>query len=489
MERTKLRLFAIIPLLLVLVSCGTSDEEGVIIQGLVTNNDTGTPLVDAIVQITSPAEIAGSFVRTDTTGRFTFDNINVSTVTDIEFTVSLTDFQQLVRTVTVTPGQNVTVNFQLIPEGSDDDDGGGGTGDDDVVEGPPEKPASIILLSVSNPEINIRGTGGIVNSILAFQVVDSAGRALDLSNPVDVSFNIIQGPGGGEAVTPDVVATNDEGKAITSLISGDIAGVVKLEAKVELDGGSIIRSTPILIAISGGFPDPDRFFVAAVDYNVEGFGLIPGSGSTDFRYQITASVGDEFGNPVKAGTAVDFRTRHGGIIQGSAVTDEEGLATVILRPDGSQPTSSPRGIGFIEVEAKTIDENDQPRIANLDMLFTTRRALIDIDPATVNIEANGSQTFTVTVTDLNGYPMAAGTTIVAQVPEGLEIPDAVIELADYFDPGPGRTEFTFVVSDIDDENSDEKATTFTIVVTTPSAAETILSITGTRAKSTYTFNE
>lgn len=489
MKRTLSLLLALLPIILLTTNCSTSDEDGAIIQGVVTNSTSGSPLVDAIVQISSPAELAGNFVRTDSTGSFVFQEINISTVTDIEFTVSLTDYEQLVRTVTATPGQNVTVNFQLIPESTDDGSGDGG-GDGEEVEGPPEEPASIVLLSVSETAINIRGTGGVVNSTMVFQVLDSAGRALDLSNPVDVNFSIIKGPGGGEAVTPTVVTTNDEGKAVTALVAGDSAGVVRVEAVVQTQT-TTIRSTPILIAINGGFPDPDRFFIATEFYNVEGFGIVPAVGGDGFRYDVTASVGDLYGNPVKPGTAVDFRTRYGGIIQGSTTTNDEGLATVTLRPDGSQPTNPSRGVGFIEVEAKTVDANNDYITQTMDMLFTTRRALITLNPGSIDIPADGSQNFTLTVTDLNLNPMAAGTVIAIQVPEGLNIPDAIIELADNFNPGVGSTVFNFVVNDIDNESSEVQETTLSVVVTTPSGSETTLSITGQRAKSRpiYTFKD
>lgn len=177
------------------------------------------------------------------------------------------------RTVTATPGQNVTVNFQLIPESTDDN--GSGDGSDEDVEGPPGQPASIILSSVSQTQINIRGTGGIVNSILTFTVVDSAGKSLDLSNTVDVNFEIIQGPGGGEAVTPNVVTTNDVGQVKTSLLSGTLPGVVQVRASVTLENNSIISSSPILISINSGFPDPNKFFVGAENQKFGRLGYNP----------------------------------------------------------------------------------------------------------------------------------------------------------------------------------------------------------------------
>lgn len=474
---------------IVYTSCSNSDDDSVIIQGVVTNESTGQPLLDAIVQITSPAEFANEFVRTDSAGRYTFTGLNVTTVTEFELTISLTEFEQLISAVTATPGQDLTANFALIPEttgggddgGDDDDDDGGGD-----VQGPPSGAASIILENVSQTAINIRGTGGAVNSVFTFQVQDSAGRALDLTNPVDVQFNIIQGPGGGEGITPEVVSTNAEGRAITSLFSGDSAGVVRVEAVIERPEVPLtIRSTPILVAINGGFPDPNRFFVVTENVNVEGFGIL----ADGLSYTVSASVGDLNGNPVREGTAVDFRTIHGGIIDGSAVTDANGLASVTLRPDGSSPNTSPNGIGFIEVIGRTVDADNNFITQNLDILFTTREANISVNPGTVNIPSGGSQAFALTVEDLNGYPMAAGTQISVEVADGLEVTGGEITLNNSFVAGPGTTQFNFTVSDIDADNSDTVGTSVIVTVTTPSGAVTTLTITGNRAKRSFNIVE
>lgn len=481
----KKHFFLFISLLFVLhISCSTSNDDEVIIQGVVTNDATGQPLLDAIVQITSPDEFANEFVRTDAEGRYSFTGLSISTVTEFTLTISLTEFEQLSSAVTATPGQDLTANFALIPEtttggGSDDDDDDGG-GDD--VQGPPAGAASIILEEVSTTSINIRGTGGVVNSVFTFQVQDSAGRALNLTNPVDVQFNIIQGPGGGEGITPAVVSTNAEGRAITSLFAGDSAGVVRVEAVINRPEVPLtIRSTPILVVINGGFPSPDRFFVATENVNVEGFGVLGG----DLSYSVSASVGDRNGNPVRVGTAVDFRTNHGGVIEGSAVTDASGLATVALRPDGSSPNTSPMGLGFIEVVGRTVDENNNFITRSLDILFTTREANISVNPGTVNIPSNGSQAFALTVEDLNGYPMAAGTEISIEVADGLEVTGGEITLNNSFVAGPGTTQFNFTVSDIDGDNSDTVGTSIIVTVTTPSGATSTLTITGNRAKRSF----
>jgi hypothetical protein len=461
-------------------SCSSTDDD-VIITGQVSDADSGDPIEGATVEIVSPEELV-DFVKTNSSGNFEFTDISINEVTDISLTASSANYGDVSRTLKAAPSDVLNnIDFELTSNDSQGPDDSGG----DEVSGDPEGAAAIILESLSSESINIRQTGGNISSRFTFSVVDSAGRAINTEGAVDVQFSIIKGPNGGESVIPDRVTTNANGQAVTSLFSGDSAGVVRVRALIERpDIGLTIISDPILVAINGGFPAPDRFFVASANTNLEGFGLISGNNSS-LEYDIVASVGDMFGNPVKQGTAVDFRTIGAGIIEGSALTDAFGTARVRLRPDGSRPTSDPLGTGFFTVRAKTVDENNDYVESELKLLFTTPQALISINPNSVNIPANGSQAFTYTVTDENGNPMSAGSEISVSVATGLEASgDVGFSLGDFTTPGAGSTEFGFTVSDTDDENSDVIGTSITITVTSAGTGSTTsLTIQGTRAKS------
>lgn len=217
--------------------------------------------------------------------------------------------------------------------------------------------------------------------------------------------------------------------------------------------------------------------------NLEGWGIIPQQGGDKFRYPITASVTDFNGNPVKSGTAVDFSVDFG-TISGSAVTDEEGLATVVLRPDGSTPTiaNGARSLGITVVTGKTVDQNNDDLIAEIEMLFTTRRAVPTVTPTTINIDNGGSQTFDLTVVDGNGFPMAAGTTIEVELSGGLESANTAIDIPDSFIGGAGITEFSFGISDYDPDDATTVDAQISFVITTPSCEQTILQISGSKSK-------
>ncbi|MCR9132025.1 MAG: carboxypeptidase regulatory-like domain-containing protein [bacterium] len=362
-----------------------------------------------------------------------------------------------------------------------------GSSSADGVSGPPSGAATIILTNISDEFINIQGTGGTVNSTFTFQVQDSAGRNLDLNNQIEVNFSILVGPDGGEGLLPETGTTNASGRVITNLYSGTKSGVVQIQAEiVREDIGLTIRSRPIAVTIHGGFPDADHFSLAPSKYNFEGYSI---NGRTN---EITAILGDEFSNPVKPGTAVYFSTT-GGVIEGSAQgnTNNQGFASVQLisgarRPNDSQTidgTPFPRD-GLATITASTVDKDNQLIEKSVNVVFSTSAATISANPTTFDLAPGGGDTFTYTVTDLNGNPMAAGTTISVDAGEGIELTgDVNLTLGNYIFPGPGATEFTFSIRDIDDDSNEPADLSINITVVSPSGNETTLTpISGTRRK-------
>ena len=106
-----------------------------------------------------------------------------------------------------------------------------------------------------------------------------------------------------------------------------------------------------------------------------------------------------------------------------------------------------------------------------------------VTPSTFNIAPNGGVSFNFEATDQFGNPLAAGTTIKVEVGEGLAASgDVDFTLGDNLFPGVGSTQFSFSVSDIDDENDDPGETTIKISVTTPKNQTSSITLSGTRAK-------
>ncbi|MDZ7660308.1 carboxypeptidase regulatory-like domain-containing protein [Fodinibius sp.] len=476
----KNRLFLLFPLAMILLiqACGTDDS--VIIAGQVIEASSGNPVSNAIVELTQPENLRQT-ATTDSAGNFSFDVDPGSETVNVTLEIDKQGYQ------------TQTTNFKLAPDTDVDDlvielqstDSSGGDGDDggDEVGGEPEGPAAIILQSISDQAIFIKETGDNISSAFTFQVVDSAGRAINAEGAVDVNFEILSGPGGDEEIIPKTATTNSNGQATTSLFSGNVAGPVKVQASVEReDLGVTIKSTPVLVAIHGGFPDPDHFSISPEKFNFEAYDI------NGVRNSVTVIVGDKFSNPVKPGTVVYFNST-GGIIQGSGQTDADGTVTVDMisgepRPDDNIPGSGGRP-GYSTVTATTVDENDNRISKEINVVFSTRSAQISATPTTFDLDPNGGENFSYTVTDMNGNPMAAGTQITVEAGEGMEVTgDVDFTLGNHLFPGPGATEFNFSIRDTDDETNDPADLTINISVTTPSGnTTTYTEISGTRRKS------
>jgi hypothetical protein len=461
-------------MVLFIQACGSGDET-VIVAGQVIESATGNAVSNAVVQITQPADLQKT-ARTDSAGNFSFEVDPGDEAVDVTLQISKGNYQTATTNLTLTSDADVD---DLVIQLQSTSDGGGDDGDD-TVGGEAGGPASLELQSISSSSIAIKNTGGDEESKFTFVVKDSAGRPVDQGYEVD--FSILKGPGGGERINPETGITNSEGTVSSAIASGDSAGVVKIEASVDRPNfGITIQSTPVLVAIGNGFPESDNFRVAPVKTNFEAWNIIASSQSSVEPNIIVASLGDYRNNPVLPGTAVDFTTTAGNITA-TAVTDENGIALAELRQDGSTPTNNPRGVGFATVTARTVDINDNYITAETDVLFTSRNPTITLTPTPFSIPSNGSESFTLTVTDVNGYPVAAGSTIEVQVGEGLGSTFTGITLGDYVSAGAGRTEFGFTVSDVDDQNSNQVNTSITVTVTLPSGDAKSVTFGGTRAK-------
>lgn len=456
-------------------SCGSSNDS-VVIAGQVIEQSTGSAIKGAVVELTQPADLQQT-ATTDSAGNFSFSvNIN-GDATNVTLEISKQDYNTATQSFKVAPGTNVDdLSIELASSTSS---GGGGDGNNDAVGGDATGPASIKLKSISTQTINVAETGGTTNSAFTFQVADSAGRTV--GQGFEVNFSIIKGPGGGESITPTTGTTNSKGEVTSNLFSGDSSGTVRIEAKIERPEYNItVRSTPVLISIASGFPVKENFHVAPRVHNFDAYGII----DEDHTDKITASVGDLKGNPVKSGTAVYFSASNGALVNGSSPTDEKGYATVNLSANGSTPSGHPMGPGFIDITAQTVDKDNNIIEKKTTLLLTTPRAVISVSPTNLNVSDRGSQTFDVTIKDENGYPMAADTKISVTTGEGLSASGDIVnlELGDYYQAGPGTTDFSVTISDSDVDHYTPTDGSFTITVTTPSGEVTSKTVKGNRAK-------
>ena len=264
------------------------------------------------------------------------------------------------------------------------------------------KAASIFLVGATDNNIGIRGTGSNETAQLTFEVRDSIGVPVSGDNKVNVNFSILGGPEGGEYVFPiSQVSDALTGRVSTRVTSGTKAGVLQVFASAVVDG-QIIKSSPVRITISGGLPIQEGFSISRTKANIAG--LI----YDNLRDRIQVIVGDKDGNPVQPGTAVYFTTT-GGVIQASALTDNDGTAGVDLISANPRPTG-----GIAIVTARTVGDSGAVVTRTIPVVFSGR-PIISAPSQPFVITDSGSYTFNYSVQDVNGNPLTEGTSIAVSV--------------------------------------------------------------------------
>ena len=317
---------------------------------------------------------------------------------------------------------------------------------------PSGDPVSIFLASQSTTTIGVRASGSVETASLIFEVRDSSNTPIDLNHSVDVKFNIVAAPGGGEIISPSSVKTNNLGQATVNITSGTKAGVIQIRAQIDLASVTII-SDPVSVAIHGGLPDLTHFSVIPSLVNFPALDQFS-------SMAVSVSVGDKYSNPVKPGTVVSFKTT-GGIIEGSIATNDQGGGTVSLISGNPKPVHATLGPGFATVTATTVDEN-HVTISRETIVLFSGIPNISISPTTFAIANGGSQNFTYTVMDENGNPLGKGTTISVTV-DGESVStqgQTNVELPDT--QSPSWTQFSFTVFDSDDSTNVVKPISITV---------------------------
>lgn len=408
---------------------GSDSLKTIIVSGTILNSQTSVPLDSAIVKFIYGNQ--SSIVITNASGLFTIQ-LKLDSSQTVKMVVARNKFYTDSTSIFVNVANSTLAlsPFELRPISAGI-----------VVNSGP--PSSIYLLSQSTTFIGVQQSGSIEVARLTFQVVDSAGNRVDLANSANVKFRFATSPNGGEFLSHDSVATDTAGTATVYVTSGTRAGVCQVIAEFFVNN-RLVRSTPVALAIHGGLPDLAHFSAAPSLLNIPGWHIL---GIED---AITAYVGDKFSNPVRPNTVVYYNTT-GGIIGGSALTDEMGRATVNLMSAAPQPIHPTLGPGFATVTCHTADENNQTITTNTIVLFSGP-PILSISPTTFDIPNRSAQSFTYTLMDLNGNPMAGGTTIsVTGEGEGISLRGSTdVTIPDT--QSPAWTQFSFTLIDVDTVN-------------------------------------
>lgn len=425
-------------ILLLLLACSDStksNKDVAILKGAVYQIDAENnvlPLEGALVNV---AEV---FAQT-TTGSDGSYTLNVTLGSDVEseqltLEASKAGFEYAEVKVLAQKGETITVPDLTLSALGGDTTINDTTGTDTTQAS--GEAAHIEIYGNHSSHIYVLGSGLTESAQIRFVVRDAMGRPVDENHRVLVRFSILEGPNGGEYLHPDTMTTIN-GFVSTVLNSGTVAGPVKIEARAEVNG-RIISTTPIRIAIYGGLPDAAHFSVAADVLNIAGLLY---SGLID---RVTAFVGDKYSNPVAPGTVVYFSSDYG-IVEGAAVTDEMGRASVDFMTAAPFPPN-PADSSFVHVKAWTFnDVNSEETIeARARILLTDLTAPISVSPPTFEYtNANQPVSFSYSVSDIWGNPLVEDSRIEVSATDGSLYGDTDVLIPDTQYGGPGITQFGF----------------------------------------------
>lgn len=185
-----------------------------------------------------------------------------------------------------------------------------------VIDVQPASVGSIKFVSANTTNIALKGTGGFGRqefSTLKFEVYDSTGARLPGAL---VNFRFADSNAsttvGGLMLNPAEATTDGEGAVTTQVAGGLVPTSVRVLASIGADPGAVTTLSNILV-VSTGVPVQKRFSLSSSAGNCEGWDI------DQVCSTVTATVGDQFGNPVPDGTAVSFITE-AGLIGASCVT-------------------------------------------------------------------------------------------------------------------------------------------------------------------------
>lgn len=392
-----------------------------------TNDERGTVTLTGIVVDANDEGVANAFIRvqpqdllveTDEAGEYTLD-VDIDSTMNLVVLASKNGYSSATTTILALADRTIDVPTLRI------------TASAGFVEESGQA-ANIILRDLSAQAIGVKEAGSEEIATITFQVTDSTGQPLSLSQAVNLSFAFGEQPGGGEFLYPTTVKTDNNGEARVNLSAGTRAGLIQVIASATVDGETI-RSNPAAMAIHGGHPDQNHFTLGPEKFN------FPGLVRFGVTNQISVLVGDQYSNPARPNSAVYFNSSHG-VIQGSGLTSENGAASVILYSGNPLPDNTGIGEnGIATIQATTADIDNNPVTAQIPVLFSGSPIITLTQTGSSNDPF--ARRFDYTVMDYLGNPMGQGTTITVRA-GGVKVEavgDVAVELGDTGIVGNGDT--------------------------------------------------
>jgi hypothetical protein len=287
----------------------------------------------------------------------------------------------------------------------------------------------------TDKSIVIRGQGGInrtETATLRFRVFDVFNRPLAGKQ---VNFSVV--PNGAVKLNKLTDSTDQNGEVITTVNSLDTPTTFRVQAVLPgtaTAGRADISTASDSIVVTTGLPVQRAFSLGVSQGNVDGWSY--NSGTATPAAVVTVLLADGFGNPVADGTPVVFQTNLGAVGSSSTggCTTVNGGCSVPFRTQnprvatpgtpatpcntgtGSSPDTTRTGVATI---CASTTDGTNTQFAKTTITFsdeTLARAYVNgsTTPSTGdlgNTSANDPFVFLLQLTDLNGNPLPADSTV------------------------------------------------------------------------------
>ena len=210
----------------------------------------------------------------------------------------------------------------------------------------PPTASSITFVSASPETIYLKGSGFVATSQVTFRVVDVANNALPGQ---EVSMKATTYTGGltvdGKGQLETVTKRSDANGLVTALVnSGTVPTPVRITATLV---STAVTTSSSNLSVAVGLPTQTAFSLSQKTRNIEGFNI----DGTPNTYTLIAS--DRMGNPVPAGTSINFVSEGGQVVGVGQIALTNGLASTTV---GFQSASPRPTNGRITVVAYALGE-------------------------------------------------------------------------------------------------------------------------------------
>jgi len=364
-----------------------------------------------------------------------------------------------------------------------------------------------LQLSVDRNYIWVTGTGLDDQCMVTATALGLDGKPFP--EPLRVRFMLRNGPGGGEMLLPNegdpllsAVQKSAGGSAAIACKAGTRSGTIEMQAQLVDYPAIVTRSTQITVRSGPPYiwidpADPNHveshMTVALDAFNLDGWSHVR-------EFLVTIYVGDKYNNPVEEGTTL-YLTSTAGIVTTNTRTDAQGRGTAIWTTANPRPAIAPGdpttlaphrvpnpnapgmvlnvtlpdfegslvrnsmgsfsendGVGLIMCSTRGRDQagGDAIVYALNEAVFSGPVMVFSAEAGKSTLDPGDATNILIRVYDLNGNPVARGSTLTAETTAGKLSNTDLMAKPDHY--GYGSTAFAVSLANNLDPDVDKSTT-------------------------------